>query len=153
MARAYVGLGANLGSREENIRRAVELLASEEGVEVMAVSELRETDPVGVVDQPRFLNGAVALETSLEPRALLDVMLRIESDLGRVRDGTRWGPRTVDLDLLAYADRVVNEPGLRIPHPRVHERLFALEPLAELDPDLEIPGRGRVSELLAALDG
>jgi len=153
VARAYVGLGANLGSREENIRRAVELLASEEGVEVMAVSELRETDPVGVVDQPRFLNGAVALETSLEPRALLDVMLRIESDLGRVRDGTRWGPRTVDLDLLAYADRVVNEPGLRIPHPRVHERLFALEPLAELDPDLEIPGRGRVSELLAALDG
>jgi 2-amino-4-hydroxy-6-hydroxymethyldihydropteridine diphosphokinase len=152
VARAYVGLGANLGSREDTIRRAVELLAAEEGVEVMAVSELRETDPVGVVDQPRFLNGAVALETSLEPRALLDVLLRIERRLGRVRDGTRWGPRTVDLDLLAYADRVVNEPGLRIPHPRVHERLFALEPLAELDPDLAIPGRGRVSELLAALD-
>jgi 2-amino-4-hydroxy-6-hydroxymethyldihydropteridine diphosphokinase len=153
VARAYVGLGTNLGSREENIRRAVELLASEEGVEVTAVSELRETDPVGVVDQPRFLNGAVALETSLEPRALLDALLRIERRLGRVRDGTRWGPRTVDLDLLVYADRVVNEPGLRIPHPRLHERRFALEPLAELDFDLEIPGRGRVSELLAALGG
>jgi 2-amino-4-hydroxy-6-hydroxymethyldihydropteridine diphosphokinase len=153
VARAYVGLGANLVFREENIRRAVELLASEEGVEVTAVSELRETDPVGVVDQPRFLNGAVALETSLEPRALLDALLRIERRLGRVRDGTRWGPRTVDLDLLVYADRVVNEPGLRIPHPRLHERRFALEPLAELDFDLEIPGRGRVSELLAALGG
>jgi 2-amino-4-hydroxy-6-hydroxymethyldihydropteridine diphosphokinase len=152
VARAYVGLGANVGPREETIRRAVELLAAEEGVEVLAVSELRETDPVGVIDQPRFLNGAVALETSLEPRTLLDVLLRIERELGRVRDETRWGPRNIDLDLLVYAHEIVNEPGLRVPHPRVHERRFALEPLAELDPDLEIAGRGRISELLAAVD-
>lgn len=152
MARAYVGLGANLGPREETIRRAVELLAAEDGVEVIAVSELQETDPVGVVVQPRFLNGAVALETSLEPRALLDVLLRIERGLGRVRDGTRWGPRIVDLDLLVYADELVDEEGLRVPHPHLHERRFALEPLAKLDPELEIPGWGRVSELLAALD-
>jgi len=150
--RAYVGLGANLGPREETIRRAVELLAAEEGVEVIAVSELRETDPVGVADQPRFLNGAAAIETTLEPRELLDVLLRVERGLGRVRDGTRWGPRTVDLDMLVYADEVVDEEGLRVPHPRLHERRFVLEPLVELDPELEIPGRGRVSELLAALD-
>jgi 2-amino-4-hydroxy-6-hydroxymethyldihydropteridine diphosphokinase len=149
--RAYVGLGANLGPREGTLRRAVGLLASEDGVEVAAVSTLRETDPVGIVDQPRFLNGAVAVDTTLEPRRLLDVLLRIERELGRVRDGSRWGPRTVDLDLLLYGDEVVDEPGLRVPHPRLHERGFALEPLAELDPELEIPGRGRVSELLARL--
>jgi 2-amino-4-hydroxy-6-hydroxymethyldihydropteridine diphosphokinase len=152
MPRAYVGLGANLGSREETIRRAVELLAEVEGVDVVAVSRLRETDPVGVVDQPRFLNGAVAVETERSPRALLDLLLAIERELGRLRSGERWGPRTIDLDLLVYGDLVVDEPGLRVPHPRLPERRFALEPLAELDPDLEIPGSGPVSALLSALD-
>jgi 2-amino-4-hydroxy-6-hydroxymethyldihydropteridine diphosphokinase len=151
VTRAYVGLGANLGPREQTLRRAVELLAGAEGVEVFAVSELRETEPVGVVDQPPFLNGAVALETTLSPRALLDLMLEVERSLGRVR-AERWGPRVVDLDLLTYRNEVVDEPGLHVPHPRLHERRFALEPLAELDPELEIPGRGRVSALLAALD-
>jgi 2-amino-4-hydroxy-6-hydroxymethyldihydropteridine diphosphokinase len=150
--RAYVGLGANLGPREVTLLRAVDLLASESGIEVLAVSRLRETDPVGDVDQPAFLNGAVALETTLAPRELLDALLRMERELGRVRDGTRWGPRTIDLDLLAYDDRIVDEPGLRLPHPRAHERRFALEPLADLEPELEIPGRGKVSELLAELD-
>jgi 2-amino-4-hydroxy-6-hydroxymethyldihydropteridine diphosphokinase len=150
--RAYVGLGANLGRREDTLRRAIELLGEAEGVAVVAVSQLRETDPVGVLDQPRFLNGAAALETTLSPRRLLDVLLEIERKLGRVRDGTRWGPRTVDLDLLMFDDEVVDEPGLRVPHPRLHERRFALEPLAELDPELAIPGRGRVSDLLAHLD-
>jgi 2-amino-4-hydroxy-6-hydroxymethyldihydropteridine diphosphokinase len=150
--RAYVGLGANLGPREETLRRAIALLAAERGVEVVAVSALRETDPVGIVDQPRFLNGAVALETELGPRELLDVLLRIERELGRVRGGSRWGPRIVDLDLLLYASEELDEPGLTIPHPRLHERRFALEPLAELDPGLEIPGLGRVSAALAALD-
>ncbi|HLF68362.1 MAG TPA: 2-amino-4-hydroxy-6-hydroxymethyldihydropteridine diphosphokinase [Gaiellaceae bacterium] len=149
--RAYVGLGANLGPREETLRRAVGLLAAEDGVEIVGVSTLRETDPVGVLDQPRFLNGAVAIDTALRPRELLDVLLRIERELGRVRVGTRFGPRTVDLDLLLYGAGVVDEPGLRVPHPRLHERRFALEPLAELDPELEIPGWGRVSELLARL--
>jgi len=150
VTRAYVGLGANLGNREETLQRAVSLLTAAEGVEVLAVSELSETDPVGVVDQPRFLNGAVTVETTLSARGLLDALLAIEQSLGRERV-ERWGPRTIDLDLLLYGDEIVDEPGLRVPHPRLHERRFALEPLAELDPELVIPGRGRVSELLAAL--
>jgi 2-amino-4-hydroxy-6-hydroxymethyldihydropteridine diphosphokinase len=149
--RAFVGLGANLARREETLLRAVELLGAEDGVEVVALSRLRETDPVGVEDQPRFLNAAVLLETTLGPRELLDVLLRVERELGRVRDGTRWGPRVIDLDLLVYGTEVVDAPGLRVPHPRLHQRRFALEPLAELDPDLEIPGRGKVSDLLDRL--
>jgi 2-amino-4-hydroxy-6-hydroxymethyldihydropteridine diphosphokinase len=151
MTIAYVGLGANLGSRAETLRRAVELLGEADGVGVLAVSQLRETEPVGVVDQPPFLNGAVAVETTRTPRELLDLLLGIERALGRVRE-ERWGPRTVDLDLLVYGDEVVDEPGLRVPHPRLHERRFALEPLADLDPELEIPGRGAVTGFLAALD-
>ena len=151
MTLAYVGIGANLGPREETLRRAVELLGGADGVEVVAVSELRETDPVGVVDQPPFLNGAVSVQTTRSPRALLDRLLEIERSLGRVR-GERWGPRVVDLDLLVYGIEVVDEPGLRVPHPRLHERRFALEPLKDLNPELEIPGRGTVSALLAALD-
>lgn len=151
MTLAYVGLGANLGAREETLRHAVERLGEAEGVDVLAVSSLRETEPVGVVDQPPFLNGAVQLETSLSPRELLDLLLAIERSLGRVR-GARWGPRLVDLDLLLCGGEIVDEPGLRIPHPRLHERRFALEPLAELDPELAIPGRASVSALLAELD-
>jgi 2-amino-4-hydroxy-6-hydroxymethyldihydropteridine diphosphokinase len=151
VTRAYVGLGANIGEREQTLRRAVELLGETAGVEVVAVSELRETEPVGVVDQPGFLNGAVALETVLPPRALLDVLLEVERSLGRVRK-ERWGPRVVDLDLLVYGDVVVDEPGLRLPHPHLAERRFALEPLADLDPALDIPGLGNVSAALAALD-
>ena len=145
--RAYVGVGANLGDREGTIRRAVELL----GDEVVAVSELRETEPWGYADQPAFLNGALLLETELPPRALLERLLAVERELGRTRDGPRYGPRTIDLDLLLYGDRVVDEPGLTVPHPRLHERAFALEPLLDLDPELVIPGRGRVSALLAGL--
>jgi 2-amino-4-hydroxy-6-hydroxymethyldihydropteridine diphosphokinase len=149
--RAYVGLGANLGNREETIARALELLGEADGVEVVAVSQLRETDPVGYADQPRFLNGAAAVETELVPRALLERLLAVERALGRRRDGLRYGPRTIDLDLLVFEDRVVDEPGLTLPHPRLSERIFALEPLAELDPELEIPGRGRVEDLLRGL--
>lgn len=152
MARAYVGLGANLGDREENVRRALGLLAAHREIEVVSVSSLRETDPVGYLEQPRFLNGAVALETSLEPRALLDALLAVERRLGRVRgDGPRFGPRPIDLDLLLYEDVVLDEPGLVLPHPRLHERSFVLEPLAELEPGLVVPGRGPVETLLAAL--
>ena len=151
MARAFVGLGANLGPREVTLLRAVDLLAAEDEIDVLAVSQLRETDPVGVAGQPRYLNGAALLETTLEPRALLDVLLRVERELGRVRDGMRWGPRTIDLDLLVYGSEVVDEPGLGVPHPRLHERRFALEPLVDLDSELEIPGRGRVSDVLARL--
>ncbi|HET8968789.1 MAG TPA: 2-amino-4-hydroxy-6-hydroxymethyldihydropteridine diphosphokinase [Gaiellaceae bacterium] len=151
MTVAYVGVGANVGQREETLRRAVELLREADGVDVLAVSQLRETEPVGVVDQPPFLNGAVAIETARTPRDLLDLLLEIERSLGRVR-AERWGPRTIDLDLLVYGDEIVDEPGLRVPHPRLHERRFALEPLAELQPDVEVPGWGEVSTLLAALD-
>jgi 2-amino-4-hydroxy-6-hydroxymethyldihydropteridine diphosphokinase len=151
VTRAYVGLGANLGPREVTLLRAADLLAAADGVEVVAVTQLRETEPVGLVEQPPFLNGAVAIDTSLPPRAVLDVLLEIERALGRVR-GERWGPRTIDLDLLVYGDERVDEEGLHVPHPRLHERRFALEPLAELDPELEIPGLGKASELIAALD-
>jgi 2-amino-4-hydroxy-6-hydroxymethyldihydropteridine diphosphokinase len=152
MTRSFVGVGGNLEDPRVQIERALDLLAAEEGVELVAVSTLRETDPVGYEDQPRFLNGAVELRTSLEARELLERLLAIERRLGRVRgEGPRFGPRTIDLDLLIHGDQVIAEPGLEIPHPRLHERRFALEPLEELDPGLEIPGRGPVQTLLAGL--
>jgi len=151
--RAYVGLGANLGDREGTVRGAVELLREVEGIEVVAVSALRETEPWGPVPQPPYVNGVVALETRLRPRPLLDELLEVERRLGRVREaGERWGPRTIDLDLLLYGDEVVDEPGLAVPHPRLHERRFALEPLVELAPDAVVPGRGAAAALLRALD-
>ena len=152
MTRSFVGLGANLEDPRVQIERALELLAAEEGVDVVAVSTLRETDPVGYEDQPRFLNGAAELRTSLRARELLERLLAVERRLGRLRgDGPRFGPRTIDLDLLLYGDELIDEPGLKIPHPRLHERRFALEPLAELDPALDVPGRGPVQALLAGL--
>jgi 2-amino-4-hydroxy-6-hydroxymethyldihydropteridine diphosphokinase len=152
MARVFVGLGSNLGDPEGQIRWALRLLEAEDGIELVAVSTLRETDPVGYEDQPRFLNGAAEIETSLGPRLLLERLLAIERRLGRARgEGPRFGPRTIDLDLLVYGDEVVDEPGLAVPHPRLHERRFALEPLVELDPALELPGRGSVQALLAGL--
>jgi 2-amino-4-hydroxy-6-hydroxymethyldihydropteridine diphosphokinase len=151
MTRAYVGFGTNLGDREAMLRSALEQLAAEPGVEVVAVSAFRDTAPVGLVDQPRFLNGAAAVETPLPARELLDRLLAIEQRLGRAREGPRFGPRTIDLDLLLYGDERIAEPGLEVPHPRLHERLFALEPLAELDPDLVVPSRGPLSDLVAGL--
>ncbi len=151
MTRAYVGLGANLGDREAMLRSALEQLDAEPGVHVSAVSSFRDTAPVGIVDQPRFLNAAVAVETDLGARSLLDRLLGIERRLGRTREGPRFGPRTIDLDLLLYGDEQIDEPGLQVPHPRLHERLFALEPLAELEPDLVVPGRGPLANLVAGL--
>ena len=133
LVRAYVGLGSNLGDRAETLRVALERLAATQGVEVVAVSSLRETDPVGpVTDQPRFLNGVAAVETTLGPRRLLEVLLAIEAELGRTRAGPPGGPRTLDLDLLLYGEERIDEPGLQVPHPRLHERPFVLEPLEEL---------------------
>jgi 2-amino-4-hydroxy-6-hydroxymethyldihydropteridine diphosphokinase len=151
--RAYVGVGANLGDRERTIRRAIELLAAQAGIELAGVSLLRETEPWGPVEQPRYLNGAVALDTELGSRDLLAVLLEVEQDLGRDRSAeVRFGPRTLDLDLLVHGDLVLDEPGLTLPHPRLHERRFALEPLADLEPELVVPGRGTVGELLSSLD-
>jgi len=139
--RAYIGLGSNLGDREETLRGALERLGATPGVEVVGVSSLRETDPVGpVVDQPRFLNGAAALDTSLSARALLELLLEIESEFGRVRVGPPGGPRTLDLDLLLYGEERIDEPGLQVPHPRLHERPFVLEPLGELGWTPQGPG-------------
>ena len=138
--RAFVGLGSNLGEREATLWQALEGLGATEGIEVVAVSSFRETDPVGVVDQPRFVNAAAALETSLSPRELLERLLDVERSLGRDRAvEERWGPRTLDLDLLLYGGEAIDEPGLEVPHPRLAERAFVLEPLLELDPDLRLP--------------
>ena len=148
MPRVYIGLGANVGDRRANLGRAVELLAADPGIDVIAVSSLRETDPVGYTEQPRFLNGALAAETSLPPRALLERLLEVERELGRHRTGPRHGPRTIDLDLLLYGDATIDEPGLTVPHPRLAERRFVLEPLAELERGLVLPDGRRVRDLL-----
>jgi 2-amino-4-hydroxy-6-hydroxymethyldihydropteridine diphosphokinase len=146
VTRAFVGLGANLGDREATIRRAAALIGARR------LSTIRETDPWGLEEQPRFLNAAAELEADTGPRALLERLLEVESALGRTRDGPRWGPRTIDLDLLLYGKERLDEPGLTVPHPRLHERRFVLEPLAELDPGLVVPGWGFVSVLLAGLE-
>ena len=151
MTRAYVGLGANLGDRERTLREAVAALDAEEGIDVLAVSALRETEPVGVGDQPPFLNGAAALETTLEAPELLQRLLAVEQRFGRVRVPGEHGPRTLDLDLLLYGEEEIDEPGLAVPHPRLHDRRFVLEPLVELDPGLVVPGRGTVESLLRGL--
>jgi 2-amino-4-hydroxy-6-hydroxymethyldihydropteridine diphosphokinase len=153
MARAFVGLGSNLGDRESNLRAAVGRLRGLSGTEVLGVSRFRDTEPLGYVDQPRFLNGAVELRTDLEPRGLLEALLELERAFGRDRGtGPPQGPRTLDLDLLLYGDETIAEPGLTVPHPRLHERAFVLEPLVELDPGLEVPGKGPVQALLSELD-
>ena len=145
MTVAYVGLGSNLGDREASIREAARRIGA------IRLSSIVETDPWGYEQQPRFLNAVAEVETLLAARAFLDVLLEVERGLGRDRTGRRWGPRTIDLDLLLFGDEVIDEPGLVVPHPFLHERLFVLEPLAELAPELEIPGRGTVSALVAAL--
>jgi 2-amino-4-hydroxy-6-hydroxymethyldihydropteridine diphosphokinase len=142
---AYVGLGANLGDREAAIRRAAAL------VEAVRLSPIVETEPWGYADQPLFLNAVAELETEEPPRALLERLLEVERQLGRVRTGPRYGPRTIDLDLLLYGDECLDEPGLQVPHPRLHERRFVLEPLAALVPERKIPGNGTVLEALAGL--
>jgi len=152
VARAFIALGSNLGDRAATIRAAVAELGDADGVEVVAVSSLEETDPVGYLDQPRFLNGAAELRTELAPRQLLELLLSVEARFGRDRSaGPRQGPRTLDLDLLLYGSERLAEPGLEVPHPRLHERLFVLRPLAELDPSLEVPGKGPIQGLLAGL--
>jgi 2-amino-4-hydroxy-6-hydroxymethyldihydropteridine diphosphokinase len=145
MTVAYVGLGSNLGDREALLRRAAELIGA------TRLSEIRETEPWGYENQPRFLNAVAELETQLAPRQLLDHLLDVERRLGRERVGPQWGPRTVDLDLLLYGEEQIDEPGLVVPHPRLLERLFVLEPLADLAPGLKIPGNGTVRDALAGL--
>jgi 2-amino-4-hydroxy-6-hydroxymethyldihydropteridine diphosphokinase len=153
VTRVFVGIGSNLGARKQLLEQAVDALRSLPGTKVVAVSRFRETEPVGIVDQPQFLNGAVELETRLDAQELLGQLLGIELALGRDRSAVpAGGPRTIDLDLLLYGQARISEPDLEVPHPRLHERAFVLEPLAELDPALDVPGKGPVEALLAKLD-
>ncbi len=153
MPTVYLGLGANLGKRRETIDAALARLADHRAICVCAVSALIETAPVGgPAGQPNYLNGAAAIETNLDPAALLAELKRIEHDLGR-RDGPRWGPRPIDLDILLYGDLALASPDLTIPHPRLRERRFVLAPLAEIAPDAVDPVTGlAVRALLARLD-
>ncbi|MGY1521791.1 2-amino-4-hydroxy-6-hydroxymethyldihydropteridine diphosphokinase [Luteimonas sp. A482] len=152
---ACVGLGGNVGEVARTLADAVLALAALPGSRLLRASHVYRTPAWGRRDQPDFLNAAATLETVLRPRQLLDALLEIEQRFGRERaagDSGRWGPRTLDLDLLLYADAVVDEPGLRVPHPHLHERAFALVPLAEIAPDAVIPGHASVRAALAALD-
>jgi len=152
MATAYLALGSNLGDRRANLEAALAALRANTAVRVLAVSGFIETEPVGgPPGQGAYLNGAAAVETDLEPHALLTECKRIEKSLGR-REGPRWGPRIVDLDILFYGAIVLDAPDLTLPHPRLRERRFVLEPLAEIAPDLVDPVTGlTVGELLARL--
>ncbi len=136
MPAACIGIGSNLGDRLQNCKRALRLL-EQRGIRVKAVSGAYETEPWGgqsVAGQPDFINMAAVVETDISPRALLNVLLEVEKEMGRVRE-RKWGPRIIDLDILLYADEVMDQPGLKIPHPLMHERDFVLRPLAEIAPE------------------
>jgi 2-amino-4-hydroxy-6-hydroxymethyldihydropteridine diphosphokinase len=146
--KAFVGLGANLGEPEAQVRRALAALAELPGTRLLAASSLYRSAPVGVLAQLDFINAVAEVETALSARALLEALLAEERRFGRTREFPN-APRTLDLDLLLYGDRVIDEPGLVVPHPRMHERAFVLAPLAEIAPDIAIPGKGRAAALLA----
>lgn len=150
---AFVGLGANLGDPPAAIERAIVALDALPGTRVSARSRLYRTPAWGLADQPDFINAVARVSTRLVPQALLEALLGVERQAGRTRgDGPQWGPRVLDLDLLLYGDAELDLPGLRVPHPRLHERAFALVPLAEIAPDARIPGHGVAAGLVAAME-
>lgn len=151
MTKAYISLGSNLGDRAANLDEAVRQLSRTEGIGNLRRSGIRETEPVGRTDQPKFLNCVVEVETTLEPLELLDRCQEIERRLGRTRT-RRWGPRTIDLDILLFGDVIVRTDRLTLPHPEMTRRRFVLEPLCELAPDLVLPGGRTVRELLKEVD-
>jgi 2-amino-4-hydroxy-6-hydroxymethyldihydropteridine diphosphokinase len=146
--RAYLALGSNLGDRLANLQAAVRALGAEPRIRVVRSSRVYETDPVGP-PQPDYLNAVIEVRTRLEPRRLLEAALAVERELGRVRD-ERWGPRTIDVDVLTFDAVVLDGPALTIPHPRMHERGFVLIPLLELEPDPQLPGGRRIGEVRTA---
>ncbi|MFF0790673.1 2-amino-4-hydroxy-6-hydroxymethyldihydropteridine diphosphokinase [Streptomyces spiralis] len=150
--RAVISLGSNLGNRLETLQGAVDALEDTPGVRVKAVSPVYETEPWGVEpgSQPSYFNAVVVLKTTLPPSSLLERAHAIEEAFHRVRD-ERWGPRTIDVDIVAYADVVSDDPRLTLPHPRAHERAFVLAPWHDVDPEAQLPGRGPVAALLTAL--
>jgi len=153
-SRVVLALGSNLGSRLENLQGAVDALFDAPGLDFRAASPVYETAPVGGPEQPDYLNAVITADTALPSRAILDRAHGVEEAFGRVREVT-WGPRTLDVDLIVCGDEISDDPGLTLPHPRAHERAFVLAPWHDIEPDAEIPGRGRVDELLTAvgLDG
>lgn len=153
MTRTFIGLGSNQGDSRRLLEQALRALKGLARTSVNRCSAYYRTAPLGDPDQPEFLNAVAELDTTLAPLELLCGMQRIEDRLGRTRDRERrWGPRTIDLDLLLFGNMVIRHPDLVVPHPRMGNRAFVLVPLAELVPQLEIPGLGRVSELLADID-
>lgn len=146
--RAYVGLGGNVGVAEDTLRAAIRALDALPSTRLVRASRLYRTPAWGRVEQPDFVNAVVAIDTTLAPRALLDALLGVERAHGRERDAEarRWGPRTLDLDLLLYGDASIDEPGLHVPHPHLHERGFVLVPLCEIAPEVVIPGHGSARE-------
>ena len=149
---AYVGLGSNLEQPAEQIRSALAALHASAGICLQHCSSFYGNPPMGPQDQPDYINAVAEIRSSLAPGALLASLQAIERAQGRVRSGQRWGPRTIDLDLLLYGDQVVNEPGLTVPHPGIAERSFVLLPLQEIAPQLCVPGLGPVTDLLAGVD-
>ena len=154
MSLAYVALGANLADPTTQVRAALAALATLPQAQLLRASSLYRTAPVGIAHQPDFINAVAELATTLSPNDLLSALFAIESQFGRRRD-YHHAPRTLDLDLLLHGDATIDEPGLRVPHPHLHERAFALLPLAEIAPEAEIPGIGMVGKLAAgmAVDG
>ncbi|HJW27368.1 MAG TPA: 2-amino-4-hydroxy-6-hydroxymethyldihydropteridine diphosphokinase [Rhodocyclaceae bacterium] len=150
MKAAYIALGANLGDPVATVRAAFAALSDLDGVRLVAASSLYRTAPVGLTDQPDFINAVARVDTCLAPEALLRALLGLEAEFGRVRQ-EKNGPRTLDLDLLLYENLVLDTPDLVLPHPRLHLRAFVLAPLAEVAPDLAIPGRGTVAAWLPAV--
>ncbi|MBI2884804.1 MAG: 2-amino-4-hydroxy-6-hydroxymethyldihydropteridine diphosphokinase [Candidatus Omnitrophica bacterium] len=152
MAQVFLGVGSNEGDRAAQISLAAQRLSRIPGTRLIQMAPLYETQPVGGPPQPDYLNTVIEAETSLEPGALLAALRALERELGRVPSSVRWGPRPIDLDILLYDDLVMSTPALTIPHPRLHERRFVLEPLAQLAPDVRHPVAGRrIIELLAGL--
>jgi len=150
---AFVGLGGNLGDAAATLRSAAHALAGLPETRLLQTSSLYRTPAWGLEQQADFINSVAMLETRLDPRALLKALLAVERDFGRQREAaSRWGPRTLDLDLLLYGETVIAEPGLHVPHPHLHERAFALVPLLEIAPDILIPGQGRARDALSSLD-
>lgn len=152
MKTAAVGLGANLGDARASVLAAIAVLDRLPATRLWSASKLYRTPAWGQTEQPDFINAVVVLDTTLSARQLLDHLLAIERDFGRIRANCeRWGPRTLDLDLLLYGENMIDEPGLQVPHPHLHERAFALLPLAEIAPEMCIPGLGIVGELAAMM--
>jgi 2-amino-4-hydroxy-6-hydroxymethyldihydropteridine diphosphokinase len=149
--RVVLALGSNLGERLANLQGAVEALFGRPGLDFLAVSPVYQTAPVGGPEQPDYLNAVVTARTSLPARDILDRAHDVEQSLHRVRK-EHWGPRTLDVDLIVVGDEVSDDPALTLPHPRAHERAFVLAPWHDIEPDAEIPGRGRIADLLAAAD-